>query len=63
MVLATGGRPLWDSVTDIEIREARADEEAKWRASRAKAIRQGNIEGTDVGWIAFLIALTDRRKW
>ena len=24
----------------------------KWRASRAKAIRQGNIEGNDVGWIA-----------
>src|SRR5213596_796897 len=41
---------------------ARPDEEAKWRASRAKAIRQGNIEENDVGWIAFLVALTDRRK-
>jgi hypothetical protein len=27
---------------------ARPDEEAKWRASRAKAIRQGNIEENDV---------------
>jgi hypothetical protein len=41
---------------------ARPDEEAKWRASRAKAIRQGNIEENDVGWIAFLVALTDRRN-
>jgi hypothetical protein len=32
------------------------------RASRAKAIRQGNIEENDVGWIAFLVALTDRRN-
>jgi len=38
------------------------DEEAKWRTSRAKAIRQGNIEENDVGWIAFLVALTDRRN-
>jgi hypothetical protein len=44
MVLATGGLPLWDGVTDIEVRLARPDEEAKWRASRAKAIRRGNIE-------------------
>jgi hypothetical protein len=58
MVLATGGLPLWDGVTDIEVRLARPDEEVKWRASRAKAIRQGNIEENDVGWIAFLVALT-----
>jgi len=49
-------------ITDIEVRLARPDEEAKWRASRAKAIRQGNIEENDVGWIAFLVALTDRRN-
>src|SRR6266511_1143894 len=62
MVLATGGLPLWDGVTDIEVRLARPDEEVKWRASRAKAIRQGNIEENDVGWIAFLVALTDGRN-
>ena len=62
MVLATGGLPLWDGVTDIKVRQACPDEEAKWRASRAKAIRQGNIEENDVGWIAFLVALTDRRN-
>jgi len=39
-------------------------EEAKWRASRSKAIRHGNIDADDEGWIAFLVALTDsgRRK-
>ena len=58
MVLATGGVPLWDGVTDIEVRIARPGEEAKWQASRAKAIRRGNIEENDVGWIAFLVALT-----
>ena len=58
MGLATGGLPLWDGVTDIQVRPARPDEEAKWRASRAKAIRRGNIEENDVGWIAFLVALT-----
>jgi hypothetical protein len=62
MIVATGGLPLWDGVTDIEVRLARPDEEAKWRASRAKAIRRGNIEENDVGWIAFLVALTDRRN-
>jgi hypothetical protein len=62
MVLASGGLPLWDGVTDIEVRPARTDEEAKWRASRAKAIRRGNVEENDVGWIAFLVALTDRRN-
>jgi len=39
-------------------------EEAAWRASQAKAIRQGSIEGDDDEWIAFLVALgdPDRRK-
>src|SRR2546430_1066207 len=61
-VEGTRGLPLWDGITDIEVRLARPDEEVKWRASRAKAIRQGNIEENDVGWIAFLVALTDRRN-
>src|SRR5512132_4500374 len=47
MVLATGGLPLWDGVADLEVRLARPDEEVKWRASRAKAIREGNIEEND----------------
>jgi hypothetical protein len=47
MVLATGDLPLWDGVTDIEVRHPCPDEEAKWWASRARAIRLGNIKGND----------------
>jgi hypothetical protein len=51
-------------MTSILVRQARPGEEAKWRASRAKAIRRGDIESEDHAWIAFLVALTDpdRRK-
>jgi hypothetical protein len=62
MVLATGGLPLWDGVSAIEIRQARPGEAAKWRASRARAISQGNIEGADEAWVAFLVALTDPHR-
>jgi hypothetical protein len=59
MVLTTGGLPLWDGVTQIQVRQARPDEEAKWRASHAKAIRHGNIEGDEDAWIVFLVSLSD----
>ena len=57
--LISDGLPLWDGVADIRVRQARLDEEARWRASRAKAIRHGNIEGEEEVWVAFLVALTD----
>ena len=65
MTLATGGVPLWDGTTDIHVRPALADEEAKWRNSQASAIRCGDIEGKDDTWIAYLVPLTDpdRRPW
>ena len=47
MVLASDGLPLWDGMTSILVRQARPDEEAKWRASRAKAIRHGDVESED----------------
>ena len=60
MVLATDGLPLWDGMADIQVRPAfPEEEEARWHASRAKAIRHGNIEREDDTWIAFLVALTD----
>jgi hypothetical protein len=63
MVLTTAGVPLWDGRTSIVVRQALPREEAKWRASHAKAVRQGNIEGDDTAWIVFLVALgkSDRR--
>lgn len=59
MALATDGLPLWDGMTDILIRQAHPAEEAKWRASRAKAIRRGDIDSDDRAWIKYLVALTD----
>ena len=59
MVLATDGLPLWDGMADIQVRPAFPEEEGRWRASRTKAIRHGNIEREDDTWIAFLVALTD----
>src|SRR5256886_16971848 len=49
MVQATGGLPLWDGITDIEVRLARPHEEEKWRASPPQPIPPGQIEGKDVG--------------
>ena len=64
MALASGGLPLWDGLTDIKVRRARPDEEARWRASHANAIRRGDIEAGEPAWVAFLVTLTnpDRRK-
>jgi len=62
MVLTTDGLPLWDGVTRLQVRQAFPGEEAKWRASRAKAIRQGSIESEDGAWIAYLVALTDSER-
>ena len=59
MVLTTNGLPLWDGLTGIQVRQALPGEEVRWRASRAKAIRHGNIEPDDDAWIAFLVALAD----
>ena len=59
MVLTTGGRPLWDGMADLGVREALAGEAVKWRTSRARAVRQGNIEDEDDGWVAFLVPLND----
>ena len=64
MALASGGLPLWNGVSDIQVRQARPDEEARWRASHANAIRRGDIERDEQAWVVFLVALTDldRRK-
>jgi hypothetical protein len=62
MVLSTDGLLLWDGVTALRVRQALPVEEVKWRASRARAIRQGNIGSNDDAWIAFLVALTDRDR-
>jgi len=65
MVLQTGGLPLWDGAAEICLRHALPAEDAKWRASRSKAVRDGNIDDrNDEMWLAFLVSLTnpDRRS-
>jgi hypothetical protein len=59
MVLTTDGLPIWDGTTQIQVRQARRAEEAKWRASHAKAMRDGDIESNEDAWIAFLVSLND----
>jgi len=59
MTLMTDDRPIWDGLADIDVRQAFSGEEAKWRRSRARAIRQGNIEPDDNAWVVFLVALAD----
>src|SRR5256886_17344536 len=44
MVQATGGLPLWDGKTDIEVRLARPDEEVKWRAPHAQTHRHETVK-------------------
>jgi hypothetical protein len=60
MVLQTVGLPLWDGTAEICLRHALPAEDAKWRASRSKAVRDGNIDDrNDEMWLAFLVSLTD----
>jgi hypothetical protein len=60
--LTTGGLPLWDGGMNIHVRPSFPAEETKWRASRAKAVCQGNIEPEDGEWIAFLVVLNDPER-
>ncbi len=62
MVLESNGRPLWDGVTGIHIRNALPLEEEKWRVSRDRAVRIGSIDDADDSWIAFLVPLADRER-
>jgi hypothetical protein len=62
MVLTTDGLALWDGVTKLQLRQALPGEESKWHASRDTAIRQGNIDGDDEAWIAFLVGLSDPNR-
>lgn len=59
MALMSGGLPLWDGVAHVVVRPAHANEEIKWRESRTRAIRRGDLESSDHGWTKYLVALTD----
>jgi hypothetical protein len=57
MALASGGAPLWNGIENILVRSAQSDEQSRWDVSRIRAIRRGNLDGDDRGWIAFLVPL------
>lgn len=62
MTLQADHVPLWDGIADIEVRDARSEEAAKWRVSHARALRRGDIDPADDAWIKFLVTLTAERR-
>ena len=59
MVLQSAGVPLWNGREEILVRQARPAEDVRWRRSRARALRNGNLDDEEETWIIFLVALTD----
>jgi hypothetical protein len=60
LVLEIDGRPIWDGNTDIHIRKALPEEEAKWEASRARAVLANEIvDDEDEQWLALLVPVAD----
>jgi hypothetical protein len=44
VLLDSGGKPLWDGKSAIQVREATAAEHAEWQRSRDQAISDGEID-------------------
>jgi hypothetical protein len=57
MVLQSNGLPLWNGREDILVRQARPAEDARWQRSRAKALRNGDLDDETERWIVFLVAI------
>jgi hypothetical protein len=57
-VLENEGRPLWDGADEILVRKALPAEEAQFDASRARAIKDKEID-VDDDWLMFLVPVTD----
>lgn len=57
MSLTSLGKPIWDGQSGIAVRDASPNEQETWRASRAKAIREGVYDDGDdrEDWICFLV--------
>ena len=58
-VLESEGKPLWNGTDDIFIREAFPEEQATFKASQARAIKDEEIEDEDDEWVLFLVPVTD----
>jgi hypothetical protein len=55
-VLENEGQPLWNGADEILVRKALPAEEAQFDASRARAIKDKDVD--DV-WLMFLVPVTD----
>jgi len=55
----SSGLPLWNGREDILVRQSRPAEDARWRRSRAKALRNGDLDDDAETWIVFLVAIAD----
>ena len=58
-VLQNQGRALWDGSSDITARRATGEEGARWEASRATAIREGELGPEDTDWVCYLVPVSD----
>jgi hypothetical protein len=59
MVLLSGGSPLWNGREEILVRQARPAEDARWQRSRAKALRNGDLDDEAEPWVVFLVTIAD----
>jgi hypothetical protein len=57
-VLENEGQPLWNGADEILVRKALPAEEAQFDASRARAIKDKEID-VDDDWLMFLVPVTD----
>jgi hypothetical protein len=52
VLITTNGKPLWDGKSELFVREAFPEEEQKWAASKAQAVRSGELEDDVVGSVS-----------
>jgi hypothetical protein len=54
------GAPLWTGdYRDLEIREARVDEAARWHSSHQMALDSGEQDAGEEDWLVFLVSVKD----
>jgi hypothetical protein len=59
-VLMSGGVPLWDGLTQVKVTRRRLPTRRRdGRALAPRLFANGDIDGDEKGWIAFLVALSD----
>ena len=57
-VLDSEGKPLWDGIAELHVREAFDEEADRWRAMRTQAIREDEAD-EDNAFLMFLVPVSD----